>query len=77
LKKSKLTRKEMEQAIDGLSRNDEALLKMFNNYILELRQIIALYLEWKKETDSFDKFVKEKVNEFEQQRSENKNKKGA
>ena len=62
----------MEQAIDGLSRNDEALLKMLNNYILELRQIIALYLEWKKETDSFDKFVKAKVEGLEKQRSEDK-----
>ena len=63
----------MTEAIDGLSRNDEILLKVINHNILELKQIIALYLEWQKETDSFDKFVKAKAEEFEkQQRSKNK-----
>ena len=73
MKKKKLTSKEIANAIDGLSKNDGILLNMMNNNILELRQIIALYLEWKKETESFDKFVKAKAEEFEkQQRSENK-----
>ena len=67
LKKNKLTRKETEQAIDGLSNNDQILF----NKILQIDNLLGLYLEFKKETDSFDKFVKEKVKEFEQ-RSENK-----
>ena len=73
MKKKKLTNKEITEAIDGLSKNDEILFKVANNYSLELKHIIALYLEWKKETESFDKFVKAKAEEFEkQQRSENK-----
>ena len=68
MKKKKLTSKEIANAIGGLSRNDEILLSIMNNNILELKQIIALYLEWKKETDSFDKFVKAKAEEFEKQK---------
>ena len=76
MKRKKLTNKEITEAIDGLSRNDDILLKIVNKNILELRQIIALYLDWKKEAESFDKFVKAKAEEFEQQRSERDNKKG-
>ena len=73
MKKKKLTNKEITGAIDGLSRNDEILLKVINHNILECKQIIALYLEWKKETESFDKFVKVKAEEFEKrQKSEDK-----
>ena len=68
MKKKKLTNKEITEAIDGLSKNDEILLKVINHNILECKQIIALYLEWKKETDSFDKFVKAKAEEFEKQK---------
>ena len=76
MSRKKLTNKEITKAIDGLSRNDDILLKMLENYVLELRQIMVLYLDWKKEAESFDKFVKAKAEEFEQQRSERDNKEG-
>ena len=74
-KKKKLTNKEITQAIDGLSKNDNILLELFQNKFIELQQYLALYLEFRKDTDKFDKFVKAKMEEFEQQRS--KDKKGA
>ena len=76
MSKKKLTNRELTEAIDGLSRNDTILLEMLEKNVLELRQIIALYLDWKKEAESFDKFVKAKAEEFEQQRSERDNKEG-
>ena len=57
----------MSEAIAGLSNNDQILWKE----ILEMKQIFSLYLEYKKDTDKFNKFVKAKVKEFEQ-RSEDK-----
>ena len=66
LKKSKLTRKEIEQAIDGLSNNDQYL----NNKIVQIDNLFGLYLEYRKDTEKFSKFVKSKAKEFEQQRSE-------
>ena len=72
MSKKKLTNKEIAKAIDGLSNNDLYL----HDKILQLDKIFGLYLEHRKETDKFDKFVKGKVEEFEkQQRS--KIKKGA
>jgi|TARA_R100000049_G_C1879195_1_gene36152 hypothetical protein len=68
LKKNKLTRKEIENALNGLSSNDQILWKE----TLELRQVFSLYLEYRKETEKFSKFVTSKAKEFEQQRSENK-----
>ena len=51
----------------GLSINDQILRKE----ILEIKQILALYLECVGHTDKFNKFVKAKTEEFEkQQRSE-------
>ena len=73
MKKKKLTKKEIEEAIGGLSSNDQVLWKE----ILELKQIFSLYLIYRKEvlneeTEDFDKFVKAKAKEFEaKQRSEN------
>ena len=62
----------MSNAIDGLSNNDQYL----NNKILRIDNLLGLYLEYKKETEKFEQFVKGKVEEFEkQQRS--KIKKGA
>ena len=75
MSKKKLTNKEITQAIDGLSKNDNILFELFQNKIIELQQYLALYLEFRKDTDKFDKFVKAKMEEFEQQRS--KDKKGA
>ena len=74
MKKKKLTKKQVEEAIGGLSSNDQVLWKE----ILELKQIFSLYLIYRKEvlnddTENFDKFVKAKSKEFEaKQRSENK-----
>ena len=68
MKKNKLTRKEIENALNGLSSNDQILWKE----ILELKQVFSLYLEYRKETEKFSKFVTSKAKEFEQQRSENK-----
>ena len=66
LKKSKLTRKEIEQAIDGLSNNDQYL----HNKMLQMDNLLGLYLEFRKDTEKFSKFVTSKAKEFEQQRSE-------
>ena len=67
MKKKKLTNKEITKAIDGLSNNDQYL----HNKILQFDNLFGLYLEYRKDTDKFDKFVKGKVKEFEQkQRSE-------
>ena len=68
MKKNKLTRKEIENALNGLSGNDQILWKE----ILEFKQVFSLYLEYSKETEKFSKFVTSKAKEFEQQRSENK-----
>ena len=58
----------MEQAIAGLSGNDQVL----HDKILQIDNLFGLYLEYRKETDKFSKFVTSKAKEFEQQRSENK-----
>jgi hypothetical protein len=67
LSKKKLTNKEITAAIDGLSNNDQFL----NKKIIQMDNLFGLYLEYRKETDKFNKFVKGKIKEFEQrQRSE-------
>ena len=53
----------MSNAIDGLSNNDQYL----NNKILIIDNLLGLYLEYKKETEKFEQFVKGKVEEFEKQ----------
>jgi len=63
----------MEQAIVGLNNNNQHLY----NKLLEIDNLLGLYLEYKKDTEKFNKFVTAKVKEFEQQRSENKDKQGA
>ena len=69
LKKSKLTRKEIEQAISGLSSNDQVLY----DKILQIDNLFGLYLEYRNDAEKFNKFVKAKAEEFEkQQRSKNK-----
>ena len=75
MKKKKLTNRELNESIEGLSNNDQMLLKGVvenKKEIFETKQIVSLYLEYKGDTDNFNKFVKGKVEEFEQQRSENK-----
>ena len=69
MKKKKLTNKERDEAIAGLSNNDQLLY----NKILHIDNLLGLYLEYRKETDKFSKFVKAKTEEFEKkQRSEDK-----
>ena len=69
MKKKKLTNKERDEAIGGLSNNDQLL----HNKILYIDTMLGLYLEYKKETEKFGKFVKGKTKEFEkQQRSGDK-----
>ena len=73
MKKKKLTNKEIAEAINGLSKNDEILYNIMNNKIVELQQYLSLYLECEGHTEKFDNFVKAKAEEFEKkQRSENK-----
>ena len=68
MKKKKLTNKEITEAIAGLSDNDQYL----NNKTLQLDNLLGLYLEYRKDTEKFNKFVKAKAEEFEQQRSKDK-----
>ena len=74
MKKKKLTNKERDEAIEGLSNNDRILWKE----ILEMKQHFALYLDYrqkvfKEDIEDYNKFVKGIVKEFEkQQRSEDK-----
>ena len=63
MKKKKLTNKERDNAIEGLHNNDQILY----NKILNIDNLLGLYLEYRKDTDKFDKFVKGKVEKFEQQ----------
>ena len=69
MKKKKLTNKERDAAIDGLSDNDQIL----HNKIVRIDNLLGLYLEYRKDTENFGEFVKARAEEFEkQQRSENK-----
>ena len=69
MSKKKLTNKERDEAIEGLSNNDQILY----NKILQIDNLLGLYLEYRKETEKFNKFVMDKAKEFEkQQRSEDK-----
>ena len=59
----------MEQAIGGLSSNDQIL----HDKILQIDNLLGLYLEYRKDTEKFNKFVMAKAKEFEsEQRSEDK-----
>ena len=68
MKKNKLTRKEIKEALDTLNNNGQYLY----DKILQIDNLLGLYLEYRKETEKFNKFVTSKAKEFEQQRSENK-----
>ena len=69
MKKKKLTNKERDEAIAGLSSNDQILY----NKILHIDNLLGLYLEYREDTDNFGKFVKAKTEEFEKrQKSEDK-----
>ena len=74
MKKKKLTNKERDEAIAGLSNNDMILRKES----FEMKQYFTLYLDYrqkvfKEEVGDFTKFVNGLIEEFEkQQRSGNK-----
>ncbi len=68
MKKNKLTRKEIENAIGGLSNNDQIL----HDKILQIDNLLGLYLEYRKDTEQFNRFVILKAEELERQRSEDK-----
>ena len=73
LKKKKLTNREICEGFGGLSKNDQILTEMIYKESFEIKQIIALYLECVGHTEKFNKFVKAKNEESEnQQQSENK-----
>ena len=68
MKKNKLTRKETEQAISGLSANDQIL----HDKILQIDNLLGLYLEYRKDTDKFNRFVISKAEELEQRSEDTK-----
>ena len=68
MKKKKLTNKEITEAINGLNNNDRYLV----DKLLQIDNLFGLYLEFSNNTEKFNKFVKAKAEEFEQQRSEHK-----
>ena len=74
MKKKKLTNKERDEAIAGLSNNDMILRKES----FEMKQYFTLYLDYrqkvfKEEVEDFTKFVNGLIEEFEkQQRSGDK-----
>ena len=63
MKKKKFTNKEFANAIEGLINNFQILY----NKQLQSEGLNSLYLEYKKETEKFGKFVKGKTKEFEEQ----------
>ena len=66
LKKKKITRREIEKVLDGLSNNDQYL----HNKLLQIDNLFGLYLEYSKETEKFSEFVLARKKEFEQKQSE-------
>jgi len=64
LKKKKLTNKETTEVLARLSENDQILL----NKILNIDNLLGLYLEYRKDTEAFGEFVKKKAEEFEKQK---------
>ena len=58
----------MEQAIGGLSNNDQIL----HDKLLQIDNLLGLYLEYRKDTDKFNKFVIAKAKEFEQRSKDKK-----
>tara|TARA_Y100000593_G_scaffold83972_1_gene158750 strand:- start:358 stop:627 length:270 start_codon:yes stop_codon:yes gene_type:complete len=68
LKRKALTKKEIEQAINGLSNNDQYI----HNKLLQIDSLFGLYLEYRKETEKFNEYVNSRAKEFEQKQSENK-----
>ena len=68
MKKKALTKKEIENALGGLSNNDQILF----NKVLQIDSLFGLYLEYRKDTEKFNKFVTSKAEKLERQQSDNK-----
>ena len=68
MKKNKLTRKEIKEALDTLNNNGQYLY----DKILQIDNLLGLYLEYRKDTEEFNKFVIAKAEKFEQERSKDK-----
>ena len=73
MKKSKLTRKETENYLDGLNGNQKYLYEK----LMQIEGLFNLYLQYRKDTDKFGRFVKAKVDDIEKQRSKTEDTKGA
>ena len=58
--RKKPTKKEIETVISKLISHVQMLEEKFN----ALDSLFGLYLEWKKETDKFNKLVEVKVNKY-------------
>ena len=80
MKKKALTKKEINEAIGGLSDNDNLLIEndnLLRDKLLRIENFLGLYFEFRKiaykeDPEEFNKFVTsrtEKAEEFEQQRS--------
>ena len=68
MKKKALTKKEIDNALGGLSNNDQILF----NKVLQIDSLFGLYLEYRKDTEKFNKFVTSKAEKLERQQSDNK-----
>ena len=68
MKKKALTKIEIDNALGGLSNNDQILF----NKVLQIDSLFGLYLEYRKDTEKFNKFVTSKAEKLERQQSDNK-----
>tara|TARA_R100001530_G_scaffold113950_1_gene80898 strand:+ start:420 stop:650 length:231 start_codon:yes stop_codon:yes gene_type:complete len=57
LSKKKATKKEIETVISNMIRE----IEFVGRKLYELNITFGLYLEWKKDKDKFDKFVKKEI----------------
>ena len=63
-----MSNKEITSVLAEVSNNDQKLLQN----ILEVRQVFSLYLDYKEDTENFNKFIKTKVEEFDKKQSKDK-----
>ena len=66
MNKKKPTKKEIETVISKLITH----VQIMDEKISALDSIFGLYLEWKKETDKFNKFVETKIKERQEKENE-------
>ena len=70
MSKKKLTNKEITDAINIINKNTQYL----NNKLLQIDNLFGLYLEYSKNTDEFNNFVKAKAEKFEKKQRKLKQK---